>query len=455
MTAYTHPLAASFDEMWIQGSPSKMARAALVSRALTELPATLHAPWGARIAHCLHELAQPSNPLLPDGDRLAQQEGHHNFSHTLSWSLLSLASERASLDAGMEALRQLKVQGHDFSSQGAAHAPALSRALLKRLAQDKRHADMNEILAMGHEPSLHDLPDMLVHEGAMMDHKKLAARILVYFRNPEPVKSNHYQSEPHLAAQGFRNEFYCCPHPAWRKALIAPFTQGTPTLAQLANLILIRDGARQIMLRSPEQVERARLAYEANPAAKRVKREWISFDKPERSAAQSFFDEANAAYTSRLTQMAKTSPAAAAQILLSSPPSAASVESISKSWSNIGLDQVDAAEFLFLNTQLFPKRGVSQIPSGARKIWPLFTDKDSKTQATGIMLNLMDCMALSAAPREALQAAADLGLRPSANLSRVMDLPAATYKFSEQDALWLASFAGNPAASKNKRILKA
>lgn len=447
-------LAGRLDVQWAHDAPSKAARAALAARAICELPEHDQGPWGARIASCLDELSSASrdSPLSPDGAPGPVQDA--GLAGHLGWGLISLVATSASLGCCMDTLRALRASGSNLASCGHTHASSLAEASLTRMAQAQQHDSMEEIFTMGFLPEMRHLTEWLCHGGAVMGHPKLAGRIAAIFSHPDLGKNNYSYQPPDnkpLAARFFPHDFYCCPHPGWRQMLISAFSVDEPTLPQLGNLLLMMSGARYVIMRSPERVQQAREAHEAD--RNRGTRSWISFDDGMREAAQKFHDCARGAYNARLALLARSQPSVAAQVIMETM---APGKDMGDAWENAGLSKVDAAPFLFQAFSLLPKHGV-QVHRQKGKIWPLSDDRAQSNLrlAQGIELGYLDCLALSGTVRAVLQSEVDRGARPTAGLAAALDIPSVARQFSEDDALWLCSFVGNPTPSKAKRILKA
>lgn len=436
-----------FETLWNHEANSALARLSLLGRVFTELDASSQIAWGPRAAACFIELFNLINPLLPDHAQTGPSAEYGNLCNSLSQHFLDIVSLTASVDCGLAVLRLMPPphesgNGYDFT----ASSNVLARRLITRLTEKRRHDDILEIFQLGFIPRLSDFETLLSHGGAAMEHQALGQRIReLFLAHEEPVYLNS-DTILRISITSWPSTFFTCPHPAWRDAMISKFEMGRANLSDIAHLEYARALALKAHRRSPENLASTPKRFNGHkPPA--------SLSVIERNQAMECAHDIKRRTAKRLFELAKMDPVSAARwIMCQSPDGSADLE---QQWIEAGLTTVNAADFLIADFDVPVIHGGIKSPQHKRP-WPV-NDRHKKSEindaARGIELGYLDCLALSGASRQGLQAESERGVRPTLGLAQALTLPYLSRFFSEEDGLWLSSFSAAPAPSK-KRVLR-
>ena len=421
------------EAQWSLGAQSAAQRAALVCRALSELPPESHASWAGRIARCFEDIALSGNPLLSDRLRPQLASGMENLTSSLAHGVLELSSNAASLDAVSSVLSRMKIQHPEGGSfTPSALAGSLFSCSLKRFASEGRFTDIASAIGLGAKLNRLRLDDLLPRDGEAFNNPVIAAE------TARTLKEEHFQGRSRgsksLTSIFYHRDFFTCPNPVWRSIILNAFSESTSPEKELRELWNCRNTALTIKKLTPEYAEK----YNAEIPKSHRQSPVVPYGHAEREHASAFAKMLLDQWLNTAKSYAKTSPAALAKHLLCDHKTSYSTTDRKPAyskydcWTDCGLDTVDAMSFL-------------DIPKAQEKKYP---------ELSGIFLSHLDCLALTGASRETLQNQADAGSKPSGNLFAVLGSFACKQRFSETDLLWLCSFDSNSAPLPKRKALR-
>jgi hypothetical protein len=453
-----HPLEALWALDGGQPSSSLASDIALTCRAFAMLPESDHEIWGARAAALLTEADSGINPFAPRVDLLPpprSSEGSVAASTSISYSnsradlvsaLLETTARRASVAAISRALDELP----PATGEGPTTAPINSARSLfwrafERFCQAGDFEPIARATARGAKIQKHQLAALLSDGAKALDHPGVLAAVQACVHHQKKThlkdRARSGQASNRNFLESFDLELFCCDHPAWLDLLAKAASTPIPSREGLDQLGTLISRSCQASLRDEKHLEayRARIALTNPLQAKNLS--LIPFDAPRLRQAKKAHRFLAALWVPALSALVAIDPVAGARAVVD----LAAPKDFNTLWTSCGLTDVDAVEFIQRSNE-------SAKRSARQKNWPS-PMAEASPALEGARLTALDCFALGGRERTDLIEAAKTGAF-GPGLARALEDPTLARGLSQEDALWLASFASNPTPSSSRGPLR-